>query len=401
MPRLFAVPDLDLDDHAAIAGVHQMRADLASVLRAPRRWQGGLRKTSQARAIQGSNSIEGYSVSTQDAAAAVEDEAPLTADQKTWAEILGYRRVLTYVLNVATLPGFLIDEATLKALHFMLLEHDLRKGPGQYRQRAIYVRDDIRDVTVYEGPDSDDVPALMASLVESLERYRDADPLVRGALAHLNLVMIHPFRDGNGRMARALQTMTLAQDDVIEPVFSSIEEWLGANTTDYYRVLAATGQGSWHPENDAHLWVKFNVRAHHMQAQTLRRRFDEAERTWVALDELTALHKLPDRVANLLFEAFLGLRVQRSTYIKHTNLEKRTATRDLAQLTDRGLLDAVGQTRGRYYVAGDELRELRAPTRPARRPVDDPFPGLMDQIPRVPVQTARTVTAEPHEGGAG
>ncbi|GAA4313309.1 hypothetical protein GCM10023162_19300 [Klenkia terrae] len=226
-------------------------------------------------------------------------------------------------------------------------------------------------------------------------------PLVRGALAHLNLVMIHPFRDGNGRMARALQTMTLAQDDVIEPVFSSIEEWLGANTTDYYRVLAATGQGSWHPENDAHLWVKFNVRAHHMQAQTLRRRFDEAERTWVALDELTALHKLPDRVANLLFEAFLGLRVQRSTYIKHTNLEKRTATRDLAQLTDRGLLDAVGQTRGRYYVAGDELRELRATIRTARRPVDDPFPGLMDQITRVPVQTARTVTAEPHEGGAG
>ncbi|SDN76091.1 Fic family protein [Klenkia soli] len=394
MPRLYELPDLDLDDQAAIDGVHQMRSDLASVLRAPRRWQGGLRKTSQARAIQGSNSIEGYSVSNQDAAAAVEDEAPLTADQKTWAEILGYRRVLTYVLNVATQPGFRIDEATVKALHFMLLEHDLGKGPGQYRQRAIYVRDDVRDVTVYEGPDSDDVPALMASLILSLDEDRDADPLVRGALAHLNLVMIHPFRDGNGRMARALQTMALAQDDVIEPVFSSIEEWLGANTGDYYRVLSATGQGAWHPENDSHLWVKFNVRAHHMQAQTLQRRFDEAERTWVALDQLTAQHRLPDRVTNLLFEAALGLRVQRSTYIKHTELEKRTATRDLALLTERGLLDAVGQTRGRYYVAGDELRELRASVRSARRAVIDPFPGLMDEIGRVPSSSAGSVAAE-------
>ena len=78
-------------------------------------------------------------------------------------------------------------------------------------------------------------------------------------MAHLNLVMIHPFRDGNGRMARALQTMVLAQDQVVEPTFSSIEEWLGNNTQDYYDVLAATGRGAWHPANDATLWVKFNL----------------------------------------------------------------------------------------------------------------------------------------------
>ena len=77
-------------------------------------------------------------------------------------------------------------------------------------------------------------------------------------MAHLNLVMIHPFRDGNGRMARALQTMVLAQDQVVEPTFSSIEEWLGNNTQDYYDVLAATGRGRLAPGNDATLWVKFN-----------------------------------------------------------------------------------------------------------------------------------------------
>jgi Fic family protein len=47
--------------------------------------------------------------------------------------------------------------------------------------------------------------------------------------------MIHPFRVGNGRMARALQTMVLAQDHVVEPTFSSIEEWLGSNTEEYRR----------------------------------------------------------------------------------------------------------------------------------------------------------------------
>lgn len=68
--------------------------------------------------------------------------------------------------------------------------------------------------------------------------------------------MIHPFRDGNARMARALQTLVLARDAVVEPTFSSIEEWLGNNTEDYYRVLAATGEGSWQPENDTRTWLK-------------------------------------------------------------------------------------------------------------------------------------------------
>jgi Fic family protein len=52
-------------------------------------------------------------------------------------------------------------------------------------------------------------------------------------MAHLNLVMIHPFRDGNGRMARALATLVLTRSDIGEPEFCSIEEWLGANTEDY------------------------------------------------------------------------------------------------------------------------------------------------------------------------
>jgi Fic family protein len=366
----------------------------------PRRWDGGLRRTTQARAIQGSNSIEGYSVSDQDAAAAVEDEPPLTADQQTWAEILGYRRVLTYVLHVATEPGFRIDSMTLRTMHFMLLEHALSKGPGHYRTRSVYVRDDVTDTTVHEGPDSDLVPGLMEALVTTLAQDRDVDPLIRAAMAHLNLVMIHPFRDGNGRMARALQTMVLAQDAVIEPTFSSIEEWLGANTTDYYRVLAATGQGAWHPENDAHLWIKFNVRANHMQAQTLQRRFDEAERLWSALDALVAEHRLADRVTDPLFDAVLGARVQRSTYIKRTDLERRTATRDLAQLADLGLLEPVGQTRGRYYLAGERLRQLRAEVRSSRQPLQDPYPGLLDEVRRVAPVVARSVSGVTSDGAA-
>lgn len=376
MAELFRTPDPDLQDQQVINEIRAARAELSSYLRAPKRWTGGLRRTSSARAIQGSNTIEGYTVSDEDAAAAVDDEPPLSADETTWAEIVGYRRVLTYVLNVATEPGFVIDETSVRSLHFMLLEHELSKAPGRYRTGSIFVRDDRADRNVYEGPDAGKVPGLMKALSAELAQISPDDALVRGAMAHLNLVMIHPFKDGNGRMARALQTMVLAQDQVVEPTFSSIEEWLGANTQAYYDVLAAVGQGTWNPGNDATLWVKFNLRAHHMQAQTVQRRFHEADDQWRAIDALLAEHRLPTRMAEAVFDAILGLRVTRPTYVKRTGLVERTATRDLLTLTEAGILSPRGERRGRSYVAGEPVVAIRDVIRSGRRPLVDPYPTL-------------------------
>jgi hypothetical protein len=201
-------------------------------------------------------------------------------------------------------------------------------------------------------------------------------------MAHLNLVMIHPFQDGNGRMARALQTMVLTQDRVVEPTFSSIEEWSGNNPREYYDVLATVGRGSWQPKNDATLWVKFNLRAHHMQAQTMRRRFQEAETQWTHIDQLISGHRLPDRLGNALFDALLGLRVTRPSYLKLTDVDERTGTRDLVAAAERGLLEAKGERRGRHYVAGPPLQTIRKQLRQARHPLNDPYPTRTTEIRR-------------------
>src|SRR5260370_20811162 len=129
---------------------------------------------------------------------------------------------------------FKIDTSAMRVMHYMMLAHDLAKSPGRYRTGPIYVHDEKHDLMVYEGPEAGRVPALMEELAASLQSDADDDPLVRGAMAHLNLVVIHPFRDGNGRMARALQTLTISRQSIIEPAFSSVDEWLGRNTEDYY-----------------------------------------------------------------------------------------------------------------------------------------------------------------------
>ncbi|MDQ1306256.1 MAG: hypothetical protein QG671_2088 [Actinomycetota bacterium] len=373
---IYSTPPMSEQDAAVLEDIHGLRAKLAYHLRTPRRWEGSLRRNMLARAIRGSNSIEGYHVEIDDAAAALDDEDPLSADRTTFAEIRGYRQALGYVLAMASGPHFALDSSTIRSLHYMMLSHALDKSPGQYRNGPIYVHDGSTGTTVYEGPGAEAVPGLMEEFMADLNRDSKIDPLIRGAMAHLNLVMIHAFRDGNGRMARALQTLVLSRGGITEPAFSSIEEWLGRNTDDYYRVLKIIGQGSWQPENDASLWVAFNLRAHHIQAQTLDRRLVEAQSTWQALDDLMRDHGLPERIATELYDATVGFRIRRASYVKRAEVEERTATRDLARLADLGLLTAVGQTKGRHYVAGPLLRTLRADVVSNRPTIDDPYPWI-------------------------
>ncbi|MFC4588954.1 Fic family protein [Sphaerisporangium corydalis] len=380
---IYVTPPLTTEDRAVLAEIHQMRKQLRHLLKTPKRWEGGLRRSALARAIRGSNSIEGYQVAEDDAAAAIDDEEPISADERTFLEIQGYRHALGYVLAMGEDDYSTFDATEIRAMHYMMLRHDPAKSPGRYRKGPVFVHDERSDL-VYEGPDAADVPALMDALVASLHSDSDIDPVVRSAMAHLNLVMIHPFRDGNGRMARALATSVLTRSDIGEPEFSSIEEWLGANTDDYYAALALTGHGSWQPRHDAHLWISFGLRAHHMQAQTVAQRVEEAGTTWIELDALIAEHALPERTIDAMFDAVLGYRVRRAGYLKRTDVEEQTATRDLAALAGSGLLIPHGNGRGRFYTAGEPLQQIQQDRRARRKPLSDPYPWMRPRLAEAP-----------------
>jgi Fic family protein len=193
--------------------------------------------------------------------------------------------------------------------------------------------------------------------------------------------MVHPFRDGNGRMARALQTLVLAREQIMAPVYSSIEEYLGRNTQAYYDMLANVGQGSWSPQHDARPWLRFCLTAHYHQATAQLRRIDETERLYAACTEVAEARALPDRTTGALVEAAYGFRLTNATYKKLVELttgeivSSLTTSRDLRALVDAKLLEPIGQTRGRHYVGEPSLLELQARIRSTRAPkeLSDPF----------------------------
>jgi Fic family protein len=376
---LFATPALDARELEVLAEIEKLKNALRFQLNEPRRWSGSLRRLSFARNIRGSNSIEGFDAALDDAAAVALGEEPLDAPTETRLALEGYRNAMTYVLQIAQEPHIEVSEPLIKSLHFMMTLYDLKNSPGRWRPGAIYVRDEESGEIVHEGADVDLVPTLMAELVNQMNGFPEVPPIVRAAMAHLNMVMIHPFRDGNGRMSRCLQSLTLAAEGVLSPVFMSVEEYLGRNTQDYYDVLALVGGGSWQPSRDARPWVRFMLTAHLRQAQTLQRRVRESEALWNELERVREREGLPERSISAMFDAAYGLRVRNATYraglADEEDMSEQTASRDLRQLVEVGLLEAQGERRGRYYLAGGELRAFRAKIFEARNPKDrsDPF----------------------------
>jgi Fic family protein len=380
LPPIFDPPPLDALDHEVLRLIDELRERMRYRVADPRRWTANLRRSTLARSIQGSNSIEGYVASLDDAIAAIDDEPTLSASEETQQALHGYRDAMTYVLQVAQDDSATIDAGLLKALHFMMLKHELAKAPGHWRRGYVGVHDSATDRVVYEGPDAAQVPDLIAALCAQLDQA-DGPVVVRAAMAHLNLVMIHPYRDGNGRMARCLQTLVLARERIVAPVLSSIEEYLGRNTQAYYAVLAEVGDGRWSPARSALQWVRFCLTAHYRQAATHLRRVEEAEQLWIACADLVEERSLPDRAIGALLDAATGFRIRNPSYRRLVDmtadeqLSELTASRDLKALVDGGALLPVGDNRARHYVATPELTRLRERIRAQRPPREhyDPF----------------------------
>ena len=298
------------------------------------------------------------------------------ASEETQQAVIGYRDAMTYVQQTPMMSFFDYSETLLSALHFMITKYQPAKWPGRYRTGGIYVTSADQFEPAYTGPEAELVPGLMTELIEWLrEGDVDAPAYARAAMAHLNLVGVHPWRDGNGRTARALHTLVLARTGELAPEFSSIEEWLGEqiNTVQYYEALRSTQNGSFQPERDTHSWLRFVFTSHHRQAQRVKRRYEWTVRLWQDLAALAEEQGLPERVVSALYAAAVG-EVRRTTYQQDEGLSRDQAIRDIQALTRAGLLTPRGNATTRVYVLdGAAIDIAQAAAAAVRGPGRDPY----------------------------
>jgi Fic family protein len=359
---LYPTPSLTSVDEHVLGEIEIMRERLRHQIAAsPTKWTAGLRKYLTADAVAASNSIEGFKVSTVDAQDLMDGERDVDVSDENRAETLAYQQMMTYIQTLHDVADFGYSKDLLNGLHWMLQghRHGRRKPAGQWRRSAVYVSDpEDPGIAVYTAPDAIDVPVLMAELIDWLNADQNAHTLVRAAMAHLHLVSIHPWADGNGRMSRSLQTLMIAREGVLAPEFSSIEAWLGRprHTWDYYGELKSRG-ATYQPDQLVSSWIRFNLTAYHQQAQSVQGRMERSGRVWELLSDFAETTRLDERVVSALHDVAMEGRVRRSRYEHAEGLSLQQAQRDLRDLVATQVLEPVGRTRARYYVAGPQFPE--------------------------------------------
>src|SRR5262245_30063763 len=150
---IYQTPVLKDTDSAVLQMIREQRERLRLYETSnPKRWHGSLRRNMFARAIRGSNTIEGFTADLDTAVAVIEDEQGIDGKTETVLALAGYRNALTYIMQAAGDPYFEFSKQFLKSLHFMMTGYDLSKFPGQWRPGPIYVVDQDAGITVYEAP---------------------------------------------------------------------------------------------------------------------------------------------------------------------------------------------------------------------------------------------------------
>jgi Fic family protein len=352
---LHATPEPDAKLSKRLAELDDLHRQLEREVASPVAWMGTLRRLAQTLAVESSTSIEGFHVPHDEALGLVSGRLAADPDDQNRMAVACYARAMDHVGVMADDPSFRWLDRVILDLHFDACRFQRDKSPGRWRKGPIGVTGG-NGTLVYEAPDATDVPALMHEVVEWLENGdRSAHVTVRAAMAHLHVVSVHPFRDGNGRVSRIVQSLVLARDGIVSPEFASIEEYLSTHTAEYYAALRRVqGAGRYDPTRDARSWVAFCIDAHLDQARRRLAQIEQAAKRWGQLERLVEERGWPDRLVIALEQALIG-GTDRARFAAEADIALVTATGDLRRLIDAGLLAPLGAGRATRYSASDAL----------------------------------------------
>jgi Fic family protein len=225
---------------------------------------------------------------------------------------------------------------------------DDKTGPMQVVSGPI-----SRERVHYEAPEALRLDAEMKAFLDWFDKNEPTDLVLKAGVAHLWFVTIHPFEDGNGRIARAIADLTLARSEKNAQRFYSMSAQIREERKTYYDILEATQKG----DLDITPWLKWFLGC-------LDRAFDGAETILAAVMTKARFweshrdQSFNDRqrlVINRLLNGFEG-KLTNAKYAKLAKCSSDTALRDIDDLVKRGVLarDAAGGRSTSYSLIGTQ-----------------------------------------------
>ncbi len=226
---------------------------------------------------------------------------------------------------------------------------DNKKGPMQVVSGAMG-----KEKVHYEAPNADRLEEEMFAFIKWFNVNEYSDPVLKSAVAHFWFVTVHPFDDGNGRIARALADMLLAKADGDAQRFYSMSAQIRLKRKSYYEILEKTQKGNL----DITEWIKWFLNC-------LDHALDDTDKVMQAVLSKThfwdknAHKKINERqrmLINMLFDGFTG-KLTSTKWAKIAKCSADTALRDINDLLNKKILrkdEAGGRSTG--YFLRDEKK---------------------------------------------
>lgn len=225
---------------------------------------------------------------------------------------------------------------------------------GQYRTNEEHIVSGMfgREKIHYVAPSPGRVDEEMADFLDWFNNHDNINSVIRSAIAHFWFVSIHPFEDGNGRLARILSDMLLARADKSEFRFYNISSQINKDKKRYYDIL----EKAQHGDGDITEWIGW-------YANTLSLALDEAENTvstilnksffWQKASSIPLSQRQTDML-NLFLDGYEA-KITSKTWASLAKCSKDTAIRDIQDLVDKEILreDIPGAKRPSYSIIYD------------------------------------------------
>ena len=181
----------------------------------------------------------------------------VVARKRDITEVINYRNVVKYIENLTSRSKsnsglasiydantkdaeFAITDRVIKDIHAILMESILNDGSGSYRSDKALTVNYLTGEKKYPYEEVAKIEDKIDALIDwynHKDTKQNTHPVIKAALLHLELVRIHPFEDGNGRLARSLATLSLSADGYDVNHFFCLDEYYDSNAQDYYNFL--------------------------------------------------------------------------------------------------------------------------------------------------------------------
>ncbi len=217
------------------------------------------RKDALVRSVHHGTHIEGNELNLSQAENVLEGKV-VVARERDIQEVMNYREVMEYLDKLKTQNSKLktdrIDDDIIKEIHKLTVWKILPEEKcGEYRKTQVNVRNSITGEVSFRPPMAVVIPFQIRDLLAFINNNlkQDIHPVLRSGIVHYELVRIHPFVDGNGRVARALSTLILFMEGYDIRKFFSLEEYFDSKALEYYEALQSVEK----KEGNLTMWLEY------------------------------------------------------------------------------------------------------------------------------------------------